>query len=63
MKIRNELAHARLDLERAIKTNTGVRFRKLTKISLLFMTKWYNWAGDKFIVWLVVMTCAKVKRG
>ena len=29
MKIRNELAHARLDLERAIKTNTGVRFRKL----------------------------------
>lgn len=43
MKIRNELAHARLDLERAIKTNTGVRFRKLTKV----MTKWYVCTGNK----------------
>ena len=44
MKIRNELAHARLDFERAIKANTGVGFRKSTKISLSFMTKWYNFA-------------------
>ena len=43
MKIRNELAHAQLDLERAIKTNTGVRFGKLTK-TLSFTTKWYNCA-------------------
>ena len=28
MKIRNELAHARLDLERAVKINSGVRFKR-----------------------------------
>ena len=49
MKIRNELAHARLDLERAIRTNTGVRFRKLTVTSLSFMTKWHNCVGNKFV--------------
>ena len=32
MKIRNELAYARLDLERAIKTNCGVRLAQTCRV-------------------------------